>query len=146
MNNLVINTDPSFEARMNAYPAPIKKRMARLRQLVLEVAEELESVHELHETTKWEEPSFVTKKGSTLRMDWKEKTPDQYAVYFKCTSKLVESFKKVYGDTFKYEKNRAILFGVEEKIPARELKACIGATLQYHLVKTNPLLGLTTSA
>ena len=65
---------------------------------------------ELEETLKWGEPSYLVKKGSTIRMDWKVKTPDQYAMYFKCTSKLVPTFRELFGDLFKYEKNRAILF------------------------------------
>lgn len=143
MDDMIIRTDPRFEAKMNAYPKTIKKKMDILRKLVVEVAEQSSSIKEIEETTKWGEPSFLTKKGSTLRMDWKEKAPDQYAVYFKCTSKLVESFREVYGDTFRYEKNRAILFGIDEKIPQNELKACIGAALHYHLIKNKPLLGLT---
>ena len=41
---------------------------------------------ELEETLKWGEPSYLVKKGSTIRMDWKSKAPNQYAMYFKCTN------------------------------------------------------------
>lgn len=75
-------------------------------------------------------------------MGWKEKAPDQYAVYFKCTSKLVPTFREVYGDTFRYEKNWAILLAVDEAVPVKALKACITLALTYHRVKHLPLLGL----
>lgn len=68
-------------------------------------------------------------------MDWKEKAPDQVAMYFKCTSKLGPTFRAVFGKTFRFEGNRAIVFGLEEKIPEAELKACIRAGLMYHKVK-----------
>ncbi len=130
-----------MEGKFKAYPPQIKKKMEFLRKLILEKAEEIESITDLEETLKWGEPSYLVKKGSTIRMDWKTKSPDHYAMYFKCTSKLVETFRAVYGDLFKYEKNRAILFGLNDEIPTNELKECIGMALQYHLLKDKPLLG-----
>jgi len=113
-----------------------------LRDLILASAKTA-GIADLEETLKWGEPSYLTKKGSTLRIDWKPKKPDQYAMYFKCTSKLVENFREVYGDFFTYEKNRAILFSFEDEVPIVELQACITAALTYHQVKHLPLLGIT---
>ncbi|MFY0650663.1 MAG: DUF1801 domain-containing protein [Cyclobacteriaceae bacterium] len=116
--------------------------MLYLRRLVLETANEIEGLGEVEETLKWGEPSYLAKKGSTLRMDWKEKTPDQYAMYFKCTSKLVATFQLVFGDLFKYEGTRAIVFNMDDEVPEAELKQCIKAALTYHKVKHLPLLGM----
>ena len=112
-----------------------------MRNLILEVASENDSIHELEETLKWGEPSYLAKHGSTLRMDWKEKSPDQYAMYFKCTSKLVPTIKTIYKDKFRYENNRAIIFKLNDPIPEPELKQCIRLALTYHKVKHLPLLG-----
>ena len=140
--DVTIKTDPKFEAKLNAYPDDVKKQMIELRQLIVETARELPEVKKLEECLKWGEPSFVTKTGSTLRMDWKAKTPEYYQLYFKCTSKLVETFKKVFGDLFEYEDNRAIRFTVGEKVPQSAVKQCIQATLLYHRVKQDPTLGM----
>jgi len=113
-----------------------------LRKLIVEVATESDTISAMEETLKWGEPSYLTKKGSTLRMDWKARAPDQYAMYFKCTSKLVETFKVVHGDTFRYENSRAILFRLEEAVPGAALKSCISAALHYHSVKQLPDLGM----
>jgi len=43
-------------------------------------------------------------------MDWKEKKPQQYALYFKCTSRLVPTFKLLFGDRFNYEGDRAKMY------------------------------------
>ena len=142
MNPLKITTSPDFEAVLINYPEEVRPKMAKLRALIHESAEESDEIEELEETLKWGEPSFVVKKGSTLRMDWKEKSPGQFAVYFKCTSKLVPSFKAVFGKRFNYEGNRAIIFRLDENIPAGELKACIKAALNYHRVKHLPRLGM----
>ena len=75
-------------------------------------------------------------------MDWKPTKPDLYALYFKCTSKLVPSFRLVYEKLFNYEGNRAIVFKLDEETPETELKNCTKAALTYHEVKQLPLLGL----
>jgi hypothetical protein len=133
-------TDPKVEVVFKNYPKEVKQKMLQLRKLVLKTASEIEGLEKLEETLKWGEPSFVTKHGSTLRMDWKEKAPDQYALYFKCTSKLVPTFKTVFTDKFNFEKNRAILFKLNEEIPQAELKQCIKMSLTYHKIKHLPLL------
>tara|TARA_B100001109_G_scaffold255877_1_gene261979 strand:+ start:10453 stop:10881 length:429 start_codon:yes stop_codon:yes gene_type:complete len=139
-----LNRDSKVADKFASYPEEVKPHMEYLRLLVLETAKEL-GIEELEETLKWGEPSYLTKKGSTLRMDWKAKNPNQYALYFKCTSKLVPSFKAVFGDVFEYQKNRAILFQINQEIPIQEVKQCIAATLQYHKVKDQENLNLATN-
>lgn len=134
-------TNPKVEVVFNNYPSPFREKLNILRQLILDTAEETEGVDELEETLKWGEPSYLAKKGSTVRLDWKKSKPDHYAIYFKCTSKLVETFRAIYGDKFSYEKNRAIMFKPEDEVPVAELKHCISMALTYHRVKHLPLLG-----
>ena len=83
MKELKIKTDTKVEFVFNEYPAPVRDKMLFLRHLVIETAKATDGIEELEETLKWGEPSYLTKIGSTLRMDWKPKTPDQYAMYFK---------------------------------------------------------------
>jgi hypothetical protein len=131
-----------MDAKFQSYASDVvRKKLLYIRSLILEVAQEEESIATIEETLKWGEPSYLTKQGSTIRIDWKEKTPDQYAVYFKCTSKLVETFRLVYGDTFSYENNRAILFGLDQEVPREELKDCLRMALLYHTLKNLPRLG-----
>jgi len=124
------------------YPVPVRKKIKNLRRLLLEAANETGEISEVEETLKWGEPSYLVKNGSTIRMDWKKKKPDEYAVYFKCTSKLVPTFKMIYPDLFKYEGTRAIIFKMNDKIPETELKKCISTGLRYLKVKQLPRLGL----
>lgn len=141
MSQLKINQNPEVDIRIKTYPRKVQTKLNRLRKLIIETANEITSISELEETLKWGEPSYLVKKGSTIRIDWKPKKPDQYAMYFKCTSKLVTTFKEVYGDTFNYETTRALVFDFKEKIPKKELKECIELALTYHLVKNKPRLG-----
>lgn len=142
MSKLEIETNPEVELVFTAYPESVRDKMLELRALVIETAEEIDGITNLEETLKWREPSYLTKYGSTIRMDWKSKSPDQYALYFKCTSRLVETFKMIFKGTFDFEGKRAIVFQMEENIPKKELKSCIKAALTYHKVKHLPTLGI----
>ncbi|MCB0497606.1 MAG: DUF1801 domain-containing protein [Cyclobacteriaceae bacterium] len=142
MSALKIKTNPEVEKVFRKYPESARSKIERLRKLIVEAAEELDEITELQETLKWGEPSYITKIGSTIRIDWKDKAPDQYAMYFQCTSSLVSTFKVVYPDRFAFEGNRALVFQMDKKLPEAELKKCIKAGLTYHKVKKLPLLGL----
>ena len=142
MATLQLISHPEVAMVFANYPATVRSQMLALRALVIATAEEIEGLTLLEETLKWGEPSFVTKHGSTLRMDWKAKSPDQYALYFKCTSKLVATFQLVFGATFQYEGKRALVFSLPQSLPIPEVKACIKAALTYHKVKHLPNLGM----
>jgi hypothetical protein len=125
-------------ATFDAYPAPMQKKLLRLRKLILETAAKTEGVGPLEETLKWGEPSYLpskTKSGSTIRIAWKEKTPAQYAMYFNCQTSLIDQFRDLYPDEFSYGGNRSIIFDVVDRLPEKELRHCIGLTLTYHLNK-----------
>jgi hypothetical protein len=136
-----LSTNSDVDAVFNRYPPSVQKQMQKLRKLILNVAENELELRQLEETLKWGEPSYLTKHGSTIRIDWKEKNPDQFAIYFKCTSKLVPTFRELYPETFQFEDNRAIVFRLDDSIPEKELTECIKMALRYHKLKHLPFLG-----
>lgn len=142
MNKLQLKSNPGVAQVFNHYPLKVQPKIIHLRKLIIETAKEIGEIEKMEETLKWNEPSYLVKNGSTIRIDWKKNKPDQYAVYFQCTSRLVPTFKMVYGDLFQYEGDRAIIFHLADKIPEPELKKCISAGLTYHKIKQLPLLGL----
>ena len=142
MTKLALKIDSRVEGVFDNYPSAVRPKINNLRRLIIEAAEKIESINDLEETLKWGEPSYLAKKGSTIRIDWKAKTPNQYAIYFKCTSRLVPTFKMIYSNLFHFEGNRAIIFQMEDVIPEKELKECISAALKYHSVKQLPKLGM----
>lgn len=132
--------NPAVADVFKQYPSEMRKKLLFLRTLIFETASEL-NVGEVEETLKWGEPSYITKQGSTIRMDWKPRAPEHYALYFNCKTTLVETFEALYGNLFCYEGNRAIIFTRLELIPVKQLKHCIGLSLQYHRLKHLSLLG-----
>lgn len=142
LKDLELNTNPKVELVFEKYPDFVRSKLLELRELVIETAKEIDGITNLEETLKWGEPSYLTKIGSTIRMDWKSKSPDQYAMYFKCTSRLIETFKITFKNSFKFDGKRAIVFKIDDNIPKKELKSCIKAALTYHKVKHLPTLGI----
>ncbi len=133
--------DPKVRQKFQAYPDGVREKMLFLRRLVLETAQETDGVGEVEETLKWGEPSYLVKGGSTVRMDWKERSPDQVAFYFNCQSALVETFRELYPERFRFEGNRAVVLGVNDDIPVDAVKHCVSLALVYHKIKHLPMLG-----
>lgn len=140
MNDLYIKTNPEVKLVFDNYLDSVRNKMIKLRELVLETAREIDGITNLEETLKWGEPSYLMKNGSTIRIDWKSKTPDQYAMYFKYTSRLVEVFKLVFKKRLDFEGNRALVFRLNDKIPIKDLKFCIKTAYNYEYKSTLLLL------
>jgi len=129
--------DKNVAAVFKAYPPALRSRLMALRELVFDIADSTEGVGPLTETLKWGQPSYLTQEtgsGSTVRID-KLKKADGYAIYFHCQSGLVEKFREIYPDTFRYEGKRAILFDQGERVPIGALRHCIGLALTHHARK-----------
>jgi hypothetical protein len=126
-------TNPAVQAVFDSYPSALRKKLLALRQLILDTAASTEGVGALDETLKWGEPAYVTvnKKGSTVRID-RKKSLDRYAIYFNCNTTLVDTFRSMFPNSFKFEGNRAMLFDVNDALPTKELAFCIGMALTYH--------------
>ena len=127
--------DPAVAAVFKAYPVGMRKRVLALRELVFDVAAKTEGVGPLTETLKWGQPSYLTeetKSGTTVRID-RLKKAGGYALYVHCQSGLVPRFRDLYGDTFRYEGKRALLFDIDARLPLAELRHCIGLALTHHL-------------
>jgi hypothetical protein len=132
--------DLYVKKKFETYPEKISVLLYQIRDLIFSVAEQ-DGILNITETLKWGEPSYISKIGSTIRFDWKVKDPDQYCLYFTCKTSLVDTFKEVYGDTFTYAGNRAIIFKTEQNLPFKELAHCISMALRYKKIKNLVLLG-----
>ncbi len=129
---------PTVAAVFDSYPRDIRNKLLALRALIFEVAATTAGVGELEETLKWGEPAYLTsqsKSGSTIRIDWKASKPEQYAMYFICTTGLVDAFRMRFADDFTFEGNRAIVFGKDDPIPREALAFCVGMALTYQQEK-----------
>ena len=133
MNELV-------KSHFNEYPNSVRIRIEELRTVLLNTACELE-LGQVEESLKWGEPSYSAKAGSPIRMDWKPKSPDKYYIFFNCQTKLVDTFRELYGELLEFDGNRAIVLSVSEPLPETAIKHCLELGLTYQKRKNLPLLG-----
>ncbi|RYY76541.1 MAG: DUF1801 domain-containing protein [Gammaproteobacteria bacterium] len=134
-------TDRAVAEVFESYPPAVRKKLLYFRTLIYEVAAKNTKIGELEECLKWGEPAYIAKSGSTVRINWKPSSPEQLFIYFNCKTRLVETFKEIYGNSFCYQSNRALVFNVRDKIPLAALKHCILLSLNYHRIKHLSLLG-----
>ncbi len=131
MNKLV-------EQKFNKYPEHIRPLMEELRSLIFKIAKQTTGVGELEETLKWGEPAYLTSKtksGTTVRIDWKPKHPEQIGLYVSCQSTLVGTWRTMFRDVLQFEGNRAIILPTDKPFPVSPLSVCIKMALRYHLEK-----------
>ncbi len=128
----------NVKLKFDSYPTHVKPKLEKLRSLILDVASKTDGVGKIEETLKWGEPSYLTsetKSGTTIRIDWKEKHPEQYALYVNCNTSLIDSYNSLFPGIFSFENNRAIVFTINEPLPEKELRLCIQMALTYHKSK-----------
>ena len=118
--------------KFDNYPHDIREKLLDLRELIYYVATNEKTITNIEETLKWNEPSYITKNGSTLRIDWKKKNPNQYSMYFNCKTKLISTFKELFKEKFFFSGNREIIFQKDETLDLEALKYCILLSLTYH--------------
>ncbi|EGR1985690.1 TPA: DUF1801 domain-containing protein [Vibrio parahaemolyticus] len=131
--------DKVVKDRFDEYPDNARVRLEELRNLVFQIASELE-LGEVDETLKWGEPSYSVKTGSPLRMDWKLKSPNSYYLFFNCQTKLIDTFRELYSDELVFQGNRAIVLSLSKPLPEKVIKSCLELALTYHQRKNLPLL------
>ena len=87
--------DMRVEHCFTNYSPDVLPAMLDLRELIFEVAKNDSRIGRLTETIRWGQPSYITEEtgaGSTIRID--AVSEDEVAVYFICTSGLVEEFRR----------------------------------------------------
>ena len=126
------------KADFNAYPKPVRVRLLALRKMIFDVAKKTSGVGKLEEALRWGQPSYLTPEtgsGSTIRIDQIKNEPGKYAMYFICTSGLVEDFKELYQGEMTFWGNRSIVFDVNDRLPEAALRHCISLALTRNLRK-----------
>lgn len=124
---------PDVRAVFAACPPPARALLLDVRALIFRTAASHTGVGPLTESLKWGEPSYASKAGTPVRLGWKPSTPDTVKLLVHCQTDLVPRWRELYGETFRFEGNRAILLDVKVPLPAGELAHCIAMALTYKL-------------
>lgn len=130
----------SVQNKLDGYPPFVRKKIDELRCLIFAVAQQRQ-LGEVTESLKWGELSYVSKEGSPIRLDWKEKSPEQISIFFNCNTVLVETFREIFGARLNLVGKRELVLSLHDTMPEPELTTCFAMALQYHKLKRRPLLG-----
>ena len=125
--------------KFSSYPRDAYEKLREIRELIFDIAAE-EGLGEITEQLKWGEPSYSSKFGSPVRINWKPKYPDQVSVFVNCNTVLIETYKEIYGSALQYVGNREIVLPLAAPTSLPELRGCISMALKYHKLKKLPLL------
>jgi len=127
---------PDVDAALQAFPSEVRCRLAEVRALILTIAAGDARIGPLTETLKWGEPAYLTKatgSGSTIRLGSPRNRPDRAAIYFICSTTLVETFRERFGAMFEYESNRAVLLPAKGDMDRAPIESMLSMALTYHL-------------
>jgi hypothetical protein len=92
----------------------------------------------LTEALRWKQPSYLTEQshsGTTIRIDAVKGSADAYALYVNCKTTLLEGYRHLYPDAFRFEGQRALVFSIMTPPSEAALKHCIALALTYHQAK-----------
>jgi hypothetical protein len=64
-----------------------------------------------------------------------KKQADAYGVYFHCQTTLVDTFREIHRDVFRFDGNRCIVFSTNDVVSIDALSDCIALALTYQLRK-----------
>ena len=139
----MIEMPTDVAAAFERFPEPVRERFLQIRAWIFELAKD-EGVAALDESLKWGEPSYGHRGGSPVRFGWKPAQPDICRLLFHCQSRLIPTFRELYGhgpDKLDFEGQRAIAFVHSDPPPDPVIRHCILLALRYHRIKNLPMLG-----
>lgn len=131
MNDEVPPPGPAVAEWLQTVPAGLRDCVTELRTLIYRVALE-ENAWPLVEEIKWGQPSYRSPNG-------RESTPVRLgctdtgdaALLTHCQSSVISEFRDAFGDRFRFDGRRAVLFGSTDEVREAELTALIRHALTY---------------
>ena len=127
--------DAAVQAAFDAWPAPVRAALLDLRGLILETAAATPGVGPLTEALRWKQPAYLTERsgsGTTIRIDGLKGSADGYALFVNCKTTLLDSYRHLYPDAFRFDGQRALIFSTTAPPPRDALRHCIALALTYH--------------
>jgi len=120
----------AVRAAFEGFAPELRAGLLDLRRLILAVAAQTPGVGAVEETTRWGEPAYIAARGATIRLGAPK--AGGFALCVTCTTSLIDDFRAVAADGFRFDGTRAVLFGEGEEIDAQALALLIRAALTYH--------------
>ncbi|KCZ48142.1 MULTISPECIES: DUF1801 domain-containing protein [unclassified Hyphomonas] len=117
------------------YPAPARKLLLAIREMIYETATALPEAGRITETLKWGEPAYLTsapKSGTTIRLAWSPKRPETAGIFVNCQTTLLDEWRSLYSGVLDLVGNREIRLPLGQPLPKDPIRHCIAMALTYH--------------
>ncbi|MEK9844486.1 DUF1801 domain-containing protein [Thalassospira sp.] len=126
---------PAITAKIAHFPDPARDKISRIRDMIHDLAAGLDGVGMIEESLKWGEPAWrpISGSGTTIRADWKEKTPDQVMIFLDCKTDLIDRARSLLHPELTCSGNRAVIFALDQPLPENAIRTLLGWALTYHL-------------
>ncbi|MEM6758372.1 MAG: DUF1801 domain-containing protein [Pseudomonadota bacterium] len=121
-------------AVIELWHASVRRTARQLRAMCWDVAQR-DNIGALSETLKWGEPAWrpvAPRTGSTLRIGWKEATPDRLNLYLNCKTDLAFRLVSDLPEVFDGNSRRVIWCDVMRALPDAALAHVARTTFTYH--------------
>lgn len=130
-------SNEEVEAAFDGFSKAERAGLMQLRALIFSLAEKTEGVGKITECLKWGQPSYLTSKpksGTTIRLGVTKS--GEIGVFVHCQTTIIEEMREMFGDEFRYDGNRAIVFKNANELTTdvlQKLEFFIHRALTYHL-------------
>ena len=114
------------------YPAPARKLLLAIREMIYETATALPEAGRITETLKWGEPAYLTsapKSGTTIRLAWSPKRPETAGIFVNCQTTLLDEWRSLYSGVLDLVGNREIRLPLGQPLPKDPIRHCIAMAL-----------------
>lgn len=119
-----------------AAPAPARKGLYRLRDLVLAQAALMPQIGPVTEALRWGQPAFLTlQTGAACSLRIGPTKSGGFALFVHCQSGLIGPFAIGAGAGLRFDGSRAVLFDALDQIEGAQISVLIGQALAYHLTR-----------
>lgn len=131
------NAPTALTARIADWPVKARNTLWQCREIFETVAKQA-AVGTLDETLKWGQPSWRPTKprtGSTLRMDWNPKFPDQLSLFVDCKTDLAARMQTLYPHLSENDGQRHLAISLDAPLPVQAITHLADMTFTYHRAK-----------
>lgn len=125
--------DP-FAPTTALWPIEAQTRFAEIRGLILDAAKQV-AIGPLTESLKWGQPAWRPERprtGSTLRLNWSDKSPQTLAFFVDCKTTLAAQMFAAYPFDFEYKSNRELQVHLDAALPNSAINHLAELTFTYH--------------
>jgi hypothetical protein len=131
--------DSRIEAAFDLSDHQARSGLLKLRDLILDTAQDLPEAGRIEEVLRWGQPSYITpetRTGSTLRLG----VPKQgrFALFVHCQSRLIPEFLEAFPAWDRIEGTRAVLFEHPDEVEPMRHGWLIARALIYKIRKPMP--------